>query len=71
MKNYCVVYFKSTNDVATVSSNWLTDRNKSCFWPETKDLAKISRFVAKKTFPAQNWREYDIKVLHSYGESEM
>ncbi|KAH3724123.1 hypothetical protein DPMN_049933, partial [Dreissena polymorpha] len=65
MSKYVVVEF-STNEVAVVSENWLTDESdgsKKVLWPQMKSSAKLNMAVKQYAEPEDTWVSCGIRRL--------
>lgn len=66
MPQYCVVDFVEENTIGVISSKWLTDGGRNCFWPSgpnsnSSNLAKNHVPVGKK------WIKFPCTTVASYG----
>lgn len=56
---YAVVRFEDET-VSEIPSTWLTDDNKYCYWPNSKN---VSIFINKSLEPDHNlWLKYPVEV---------
>lgn len=66
-KMFSIVKFKSDHSVQVVSSNWLTDDKKFCYWPPGPTPNPTPK-IKKHLIPSINWQKLDVTFWKSTGK---
>lgn len=56
-------------EVAVVPEKWISSDFKTCAWPSTRIPNKINKLTEKCADPKSDWKSYEIRSLHKYGEA--
>ena len=68
---FAIVEFRNTSEVALVSSKWLLNQRRSCYWPKYKSQSKLQAAVKQHLQPtSDDFDVYDVKVMYETGKSK-
>lgn len=68
MKAFSVIKFTVENSVEAVPSTWLSDNNKSCFWPN-KSVKNVKKLLAdSRSLPGGDWDCFEVELIKEYGK---
>lgn len=59
-----MVEFTAVNEVEVVPSNWLTDGEKQCYWPNRFKAGKLSLAVKNAVAPLKEFKPLAVRVLY-------
>ncbi len=65
MQVFCVVEFLGREEVDIISSNWLFENRKKCYWPPFVSQSRRRNAVKSGMDAGDDWMAYDVKVLYN------
>lgn len=61
--SFCVVEFLGRSEVSAVSSVWITENERECWWPPYVGPCKLGRAIKGHEIPGPTWTKYDCRVM--------